>query len=495
MNLRTTTVVLIGLLMGTALSTWGGEPVTCPETHAGQQMSALILAMNSPGEEALREWVLSDSRAKDSVEVFERRFRYLNNFQMETGGLEIRRIEASSEYEIGILAKATSPQAPMEWIMLSLGYDSLPPYRLLGIDVQRGEDPEAWLPEGKLTDEELAGYLAGFIDELVAGDKFSGAILVARDGKPIFTRAAGLACKRYDVPNNLDTKFNLGSMNKMFTGVAIAQLAEQGKLSFDDPIVKYLPDYANKEAAEKVTIHHLLTHTSGMGSYWEELFDAKWWEIRTVQQLADLTAAKELRFEPGERFYYSNSGPIVLGLIIEKITGQSYYDYVRDHISAPAGMINSDCFEIDRPVPNLAIGYTKMNLQWERIEEGWYSNLFMHSAKGGPAGGGYSTVEDLFNFATALRGYKLLNEKYTDIVTTGKVDTDRGEKYAYLFGDRTVEGQRIVGHGGGAPGINAQLDVYWDSGYVVAVMANYDGAASRVAREIRRILCHSLGQP
>ena len=226
----------------------------------------------------------------------------------------------------------------------------------------------------------------------------------------------------------------------------------------------------------------------GIGDYWDELFNAHWWEIKTVGQLAELAAHKPLEFQPGERFGYSNAGPVVLGLIIEKITGQSYYDYVRQNIYEPAGMTSTDCYEMDRPVPNLAIGYTRMNYDGSRSEDGWHNNLFMHAAKGGPAGGGFSTVEDLLKFNNALRQHKLLNEEYTNMVTTGKVEMGPDMKYAYLFGDEIADGHRIVGHNGGAPGISAVLDMYWDSGYTVAVLSNYDNAAGMVARKIGQLL-------
>ncbi len=129
-----------------------------------------------------------------------------------------------------------------------------------------------------------------------------------------------------------------------------------------------------------------------------------------------------------------------------------------------------------------------MNYDGSRSEDGWHNNLFMHAAKGGPAGGGFSTVEDLLKFDNALRHHKLLNEEYTNIVTTGKVEMGPDMKYAYLFGDEIADGHRIVGHNGGAPGISAVLDMYWDSGYTVAVLSNYDNAAGMVARKIGQLL-------
>ncbi|MFT3883366.1 MAG: serine hydrolase domain-containing protein [Gemmatales bacterium] len=332
------------------------------------------------------------------------------------------------------------------------------------------------------------------MDKIVADDKFSGVVLLAKDGKPLFHKAYGYASLRFQVPNKLDTKFNLGSMNKMLTSVAICQLAEQGKLSFDDPIIKHLPDYPNKTVAEKVTIHHLLTHTSGLGHYWNEKFRAKMPTLRTVSDFLPLFVDEPLRFEPGERMFYSNAGFIVLGLIIEKVSGQTYYDYVRQHVCKIAGMNNTDSYEVDLIVPNLAIGYTfqssltgpsNKNAKPVRRE-----NFYLHAVKGGPAGGGYSTAEDLLAFAAALREHRLLNSKYTTLATTGKVQMGPDGKYAYGFGDFTANGHRHIGHNGGAPGISADFRDYLDLGYTAIVLSNYDGASELPTRHIEALLTH-----
>jgi CubicO group peptidase (beta-lactamase class C family) len=279
-------------------------------------------------------------------------------------------------------------------------------------------------------------------------------------------------------------------MNKMFTGVAIAQLAERGKLSFDDPIGKHMPDFPNKEAAEKVTIHHLLTHTSGMGSYFNDKWEAKKAKVKAVKDYFPLFADERLAFEPGKKWSYSNSGFMVLGAIVEAASGEDYFDYVREHIYKPAGMADTDAYELDRDVPNLAIGYTRMGPDGRFKPGPRKNNLFLHVIKGGPAGGGYSTVVDLLRFDRALREHRLLSPKSTETVLAGKVETGRGpdDKYAYGFGDERVHGQRIVGHSGGFPGINSQLDMYLDSGYTVAVMSNYDMAAQPVAEKLREMI-------
>src|SRR5262249_4709465 len=206
---------------------------------------------------------------------------------------------------------------------------------------------------------DLAKNLEAFLEKQVASDQFSGSVLVMKGDQPIFKKAYGLASKAYQVPNRIDTKFNLGSMNKMFTAVAVAQLAEQGKLNFSDTISKHWPDYPNKEAGEKITIHYLLTHTSGLADYFgTEFMKSSRDRFRKIDDYLPLFVNKPLQFEPGKRFRYSNAGFMVLGGIVERASGQNYFDYVRDRIYRPAGMVNSDCYSLDQETPNLAIGYT-----------------------------------------------------------------------------------------------------------------------------------------
>jgi D-alanyl-D-alanine carboxypeptidase len=334
--------------------------------------------------------------------------------------------------------------------------------------------------------EEINKELGAFLEQLAASDSFSGAVLIAKNEKPIFRRAYGAANKSANVQNQVATKFNLGSMNKMFTGVAIAQLAERGKLSFNDPVSKYLPDYPNQTVADKVTIHQLLTHTSGLGDFFNEKFFAGQAGFKRVMDYLPVFANEPLAFEPGQRWQYSNAGYIVLGAIIERVTGQSYYDYVQQHIFKPARMTDTGFYPLAGDLPGAAIPYT--NSDPKGTEEGTRHAAQRDELRGGPAGGGYSTVDDLLKFAIALRHHKLLSQQYTDIVTTGKVDTPFG-KYGYGFGDVNFNGVHSFGHNGGAPGISAQLDIYPDLGYTVVVMSNYDPPATvKVLSKIRTLI-------
>ena len=227
-------------------------------------------------------------------------------------------------------------------------------------------------------------------------------MLVAKDGTPVFAQAYGLADRERKIPNTLRTRFRLGSMNKMFTAVATLQLAQAGKLHLDDALIHYLPEYPNKELAAKVTLHQLLTHTGGTGDIFGPEFAAHRLELRTIGDYVNLYGNRALKFEPGSRWEYSNYGFILLGAVIEKVSGESYYDYVRKHVYAPAGMTSTGSEPESAAVPDRSIGYTD--------EDGKLKpNTDTLPYRGMSAGGGYSTVEDLLRFANALQQHKLLD--------------------------------------------------------------------------------------
>ncbi len=350
----------------------------------------------------------------------------------------------------------------------------------------------AALSAGEVDDATLAREIEAYVKGLVAADEFSGAVMVARGDDVLFQGAWGLASRSFGAPNRVDTKFNLGSMNKMFTAVAISQLAQRGKLDFDDTVGKHLPDWPNAAVRDRVKIHHLLTHTSGMGSYFNDAYQkAAKEQFRKVRDYRTLYADEPLSFEPGSNWSYSNSGFMLLGEIVEEVSGKDYFDYVRENVTAPLGMKDTDCYEMDRDTGNLAIGYTKEGAYPLPEGEKW-NNLYLHVVKGGPAGGCFSTVPDLLKFAAGLRGDKLLEARYTATMTSGKVSPDPRKpetEYAYGISERTLGSERIVGHGGGFPGINGQLDIYWSSGYTVAVLSNYDPpAAGALAEKIQGLI-------
>jgi CubicO group peptidase (beta-lactamase class C family) len=490
-------IALVAALFAALAIAQTPDAAKLPDTPAGKTFGAFLAALNSGNVEAMRRF---HSERGGNVDNAGQDLDFYN----QSGGLALHSVKQSSDYEIETLVQTKKDG---RWLSFKMEVETMAPYPAIKVGIQPADaptatppretpkndagnkTPDAAAPAKKLTEAEVAESLTAYLEGLAKADKFSGVVLIARDGKPFFVKAYGLADKTRQLANNPETKFNLGSMNKMFTAVAIAQLAEQGKLSFDDKVGKYLPDYPNKDVANKVTIHHLLTHTSGLGSYWNAKFDARRATIKTVADYLALFADEPLLFEPGARFEYSNSGYIVLGAIIEKVSGQSYYDYVREHIYKPAGMKNTDAYQITDATPNLAMGYTSLGRDDRPASGPRRDNADSRPNRGGPAGGGYSTVEDLLRFATALRDHKLLNAKSTELITTGKVDAMRGSKYGYGFGEQQMNGYRIYGHNGGSPGIASDLSIIPEPGYVAVVMTNYDPPLMMpVVRKLRELL-------
>lgn len=338
------------------------------------------------------------------------------------------------------------------------------------------------------TDDPLAASVRAYVDSLAAAGAFSGTLMIARDGVPVLEGAWGTAHRRYDVPNRPDTRINLGSMNKMFTAVAIAQLVEAGKIGWDDFVGRHLPDYPNARVRDEVTVRHLITHTSGMGSHFtREFVDASKLAYREPADYLPLFVNEPLAFDPGARFAYSNAGFMVLGMIIEAASGENYFDYIRAHVYGPAGMTRTDSYDADGTDPDIAMGYYVDDDGTVR------ENTLLHSVKGTPAGGGYATVGDLVRFANALRDGRLISGETLALMTAWANErgvrggVKRGYGYGFTLGE-TADGVRTFGHAGGFPGINGILDVYPEPGYTVAALSNMDGGAEAVAGHVRTLL-------
>ena len=326
-----------------------------------------------------------------------------------------------------------------------------------------------------LSREEAVTRLDTIFSELEEKKIFSGNVGITRNDEFIFKRSLGEADMRYHVPNNVDTKFNLGSMNKIFTAVAILQLYEQKKLDLLDTVAKFLPEFPN---GDKISIHHLLSHTSGLGSFWNQKFEQRFKSIRSIDNYMDLFIEESLLFQPGERFEYSNAGYIVLGKIIEVITGKSYDEYVQQHIYDVAGMQNTYCYEIDRIVPNLAMGYTHDPDIDNFCLDHYINNFLIIPVKGSPAGGGYSTIDDLVSFAKALKKGDLISEHSLEMMQEPLIaegtELLRAEGYGYGCQTGIIGKNKFYGHGGGAPGVATMLMIFPDIDVVVAILANWD---------------------
>src|SRR5271156_1503764 len=442
------------------------QQVQLPDTPAAQQFAAWLKLFNGTDREAYGAYLEKNIpwRAAHLDQEW--------NFREHTGGFELKKVEVSTPATLLTLLKERGSD---EFAKLTLQVDAAQPHVIIRFELRAIPTP-ADFPQPHMSESELIAALRKKLEQDSADGRFAGAALLAKDGKPVFAEAYGLADREHKVPNMLNTRFRIGSMNKMFTAVAILQLAQAGKLGLNDSLGKYLTDYPNKDVASQVTIHHLLTHTGGTGDIFGPEFDAHRLELRTLQDYVKLYGNRGLGFSPSSgRWEYSNYGFILLGVVIEKVSGESYYDYVRDHIYKPAGMTSTGSEPENQPVADRSIGYTAMGGGSE------HPNTDTLPWRGTSAGGGYSTVEDLVRFANALQQNKLLNAQYTELLTTGKVPGPIGS-YAYGFEDGTINGTRCFGHGGGAPGMNGDLKICPGPAYVVAVLSNMDPpAASRIS--------------
>jgi len=428
-----------------------------PKTPAGKVFAAWLAAFNA-GDPA--QWRAFDAAypREGAPPPIEDRLR----FREATGGFNVVRIEKSEPLSLVVLLQEKSSDTVAR---LELNLSAGEPPKILKSTIEAIPRP-ADLAIPRLKEADALAALTAQAGELAKKDEFSGVVLVARHGKILLQKAWGLANRETGTPVTLDTRFRLGSMNKMFTAVATLQLVEAGKLKLDDPIGKYLPDYPNKDVASKVTVRHLLTHTGGTGDIFGPDFEKNRLTLREHGDYLKLYGSRGLDHEPGAEFRYSNYGFVLLGALIEKVTGMSYYDYVQAKIFQPAGMTSTASLAENENVPNRSTGYMKDNGKW-------VPNTDTLPWRGTSAGGGYSTAGDLLRFAQALESGKLISKQSLAAATT-----PYKEHYGFGFGIQGEGALRGYGHGGGAPGMNGELRIFPQLDTVVISLSNLDPPAA-----------------
>jgi CubicO group peptidase (beta-lactamase class C family) len=298
----------------------------------------------------------------------------------------------------------------------------------------------------------------------VVAKEFMGSVLVARDGKVVLSKGYGEANLEWDVPNSPSAKFRLGSITKQFTAASILLLEERGKLKVEDPVKKYMPDAP--AAWDKVTFFHLLTHTSGIPSFTGFPDYSSTEAIATTpEKLVARFRDKPLEFQPGEKWNYSNSGYVLLGYLIEKISHQSYSQFVQENIFNPLGMKDSGYDSNSAVIPHRASGY-------EPGDKGPTNAGYIDMSIPLSAGALYSTTEDLLRWEQGLMGGKLLSA-----ASLQKMTTPFKSDYAFGLGVRTANGHKVIEHGGGIEGFNTFLAYYPEDKLTVVVLANLSGRA------------------
>ncbi len=442
-------------------------------------MAALVDAFATGTTEAIRAFIAANFAASAQREIpLEQRVERLSGMAREIGPIAFSSALPARDPEVKFLARSKKSGA---WIEIGMMLEPGPPFGILGLKFEESEGPGAAAETKKGSDADLASAADAELARLAAEDEFSGVVLVARDGKPVYEKACGLANRDFGAPNRADTKFNIGSINKTFTQVAIAQLASAGKLSLSDTVRKHLPDYPSP-VADRITVQQLVTMSSGLGDFFGERYDATpKSKLRTLSDYLPLFVGDPLLFEPGTSRRYSNAGYVVLGLIIEKISGQPYHDYVREHVFLPAGMKDTDAYPQDSVTPNRAVGYTREGR--EGPEPGPRRvNIYMLPARSSSAGGGYSTAADLLAFDAAMRHDRLLPPAWTDWYYSDK-------SQAPAPGAAARKRSGATGIAGGTEGVNAVLETDHDTAYTIVVLSNLDPpSAESVAKKLRQWL-------
>ena len=307
--------------------------------------------------------------------------------------------------------------------------------------------------------DELSPKFEAYMDASVKVDRFSGSVLVSRDGEILFTKGYGLANREHNVPNTPDTKFRLGSITKQFTAMAIMILVDQGKIKLDDPIGKYLDDAP--KTWDGITIHHLLTHTSGVHSYTSDPeYIKKMTTPETVKSMIARFKDKPLDFKPGDKFSYSNSGYFLLGTIIEKVAGTSYEAFLKQAIFEPLGMNDTGYDHPATIIVQRASGYEP---DGDRMVNASYLDMAQPYA----AGSLYSTALDLAKWDRGLAEGKFISkESYARMYTPAK------NNYAYGWSVATTSGRKQIGHGGGINGFVTQIVRFPEQKVCVIVLCN-----------------------
>ena len=369
-------------------------------------------------------------------------------------------------------------QGREDWVRISITVDPAAPHAITDFALHAGRRPADVPAPPKLAPAALIAATRATVATEAQADRFSGVVLVSRSGRMLLEQAYGLADRPAQRPMSVDSKLRIGSMGKMFTTVAVLQLAQAGKLDLAAPIGRYLPDYPNREVAATVTIDDLLNHAGGTGDIFGPEFDSNQGVLVDPKDYVALFGPRPALFAAGTQQAYSNFGFMILGRLVEAVSGQTYDRYVQDHIFRPARMTGSGFLPETVQVPGRVTGYTGA--------PGGLTATKNQVFRGTPAGGGYSTGPDLMRFADAVMGGRLLGPAYLARLTTTGTTLPNGVVSLRDFGDHhTGEGLRFLGHGGAAPGQNGVMHIFPDSGYTVVVIANRDPPiAERIAKFI-----------
>lgn len=469
----------------------GPISTTLPDNVAGQIGGQVIAHINADTAQDIQQW--APTILSTSVDAFARTalLKQLSVAVRDSGGVEF--VDARTQGPPGMLVVTIKGRKTGQLVALVLMPDREQPGKLAMVDMVPVDSPTLYAnwPETGVTQAEIARLTKAGLDQLVRTNDFSGCVTVTDGKKTIVDECRGFAERRFNIPVDRQTKFHIGSMNKMFTSVAIAQLVEVGKLSWDDTLALRVPEYPDQAAANKITVWQMVRHLSGLGDFLvPELFEHREKFVDPADYLG-LIARQPKAGEPDGEWSYSNAGYMLLGRIIENVSGESYFGYIQRNVFAQAGMTDSGFDRVDDVVPKLAVGYFREGAFSTEWKADWLKVPYSAS----PAGGGYSTNADLLRFSAALRAGKLVKPATLEKMFETPVPVGPGG-YAAGFGDRVSHGRHIRGHAGGIEGTDANLAIVWESGATVALTSNQGpGQSWLFAEHIADLLASQVQKP
>jgi D-alanyl-D-alanine carboxypeptidase len=462
-----TSLAALGLLLATLVSPArnpiGAQitqqaPPTLPPGRAGDAVRAYLTAMDAADSAAIKAWI---TRYDPEGDLVVRTNRQLG-LARRTGGFVIDGIVRGDDSNVEAILRERKSRVPVRFELALNANGIAESFGLEPLTVH-ADSPPAAPQQGNATPVmarvTLVRRLGALVDSLARAGQFAGVVSLTQRGATVFERAYGEADRVAHTPNTLETAFNLGSINKLFTTIAVRQLAASGKLALDSTLARAWPDYPNRDVASRVTIRQILQHSSGIAGNIFEVPGLSAGQIRHNRQVLAAIVNAPLAFAPGAREQYSNAGYVVLGGLIERVSGEDYYAYVQRHIFAPAGMTRSAHFTNDSLPPRTAIGYTRGG-PGAPSTAALSANGNILPGRGTSAGGGYTTIGDLKRFLAALR------------------------KGAIVDGPPAG-----IGIAGGSPGVNAVLEGDMTGEYDLIVLSNFDPpSAERIAQRVREWL-------
>lgn len=488
-HVKSLTVIILFLLytatyaQQTAGNLQGPPPAKIPDNETGRIIREFINAVNSSDEKTILSFTdkyFSGELSNVGKDVWDKaKYREMMlNLSSQAKKIEPADvISGSSPDYLGVVfqSAAAGRLVSIEFYKNaannSLRYLEVHP-------MQMPKGPYKW-PEGISEDTAIASAIEKRILKETADDQFSGTVLIARKDRIIYKKAFGYSNKEKKETNTQDTRFHTGSIGKMITAAAIGQLVEKGKLNFTDTLGNILRDYPNKDAAANVTIHNLLTHTSGIADPFELGRRKSGEDYSTAGKNFPLFADAPLSMKPGAYHSYSNGNYAVLAAIVEKVSGESFEEYLRKNIFIPSGMEIADPSSYSRH-PR-AVSYT---FRPEKDPLGLNERTPANKLDSTPEYeySGYSilylTADDIYKFLHAFKEGKIVSRSMAEALTSGKVAVQQGApiKYGYGFYDANMWGVNMRGHsgGGGNSGIGADAEMVWDKDYYVIVLGNYD---------------------